>query len=432
MVFDDFRRDAFLQPMVWVIDGPATALADALRARARAARHVIHAGQFALGDLPPLGMPVVYAFATGDPSGEAAPRADLPASTLKVLITDARALPDRMHDGWDVCVTVGVVGVLPRLARDYQGWLSAADVATLFHAVDARAKSAYLERFEAVVEAPAPPSDPAPKASVIICTRRWSDRLARTLRAVADQQIAHAYEVIVVDNSGQIQAGPANTGAARIVVCPVPGLSAARNAGLAEARGDLVCFLDDDALPAPDWLAWICRAFDEHPSAVVVGGHIRLKLPDSPPRALRPGWRKYWSEFLTDDTDYTEVGSWARFPWGANWSARRDALRAVGGFRSRYGRTGDNYWGGEEMVAASLMQRLGGAVAIEPRASVLHDVDPARFTISHVFHTMVAGLRVYQRAQQDLYVPRQGRVAALVLLNEVADLRRRARRPVVS
>jgi glycosyltransferase involved in cell wall biosynthesis len=474
MVFDDFRRDFFLLPMVWVIEGPAATLAAALGARVRAAGHLPHAADYRLADLPQLSVPVVYARVTHDPAREAAPPADLPPGTLTVLITDVAVLPARMHEAWDLCAAIGAVDALPRLARDFQGWLAARDMATVFQAVDARAKSAHLERFEAVVErgqggrAPGPSASPGPKASVIICTRRWSERLSRTLRAVADQQVAHPYEVIVVDNGvppGLLASRPAEEQARpRIVVCPVPGLSAARNAGLAEARGEIVCFLDDDALPEPDWLQWVCAAFDEHPATAVVGGHIRLKMPAAPPRALRPGWRKYWSEFLTEHSEYTEVAGWGRYPWGANWSARRDALRAIGGFRSRYGRTGANYWGGEEMVAAALIQRLGGTIAVEPRASVLHDVDPARFTVSHVVRTMVAGYQVYHRAQHDLYVPRQDRVVALlrrlrardfdrdvgygrlrwvdaalrkyaqasVVLSELADLRRRARRPVVS
>jgi len=483
MVFDDFRRDFFLLPMVWMVEAGSSdpaGLTATFETRVREAGHLIHRGEYPLADLSRWSVPVVYARLTHDPSAEGPPRADVPAGALKVLMTDAGALPDRVADGWDVCAAIGSPAAPPRLAKEFQGWLVATDMATLVHALDVRAKSAHVERIEAVIEgkAEAEPASATCKASVIICTRRWSDRLERALAAVAAQRTSYAFEVIVVDNSGRddVRSGggramvgggrvfrPGETGHARVVICPITGLSAARNAGLAEARGEVVCFLDDDALPEPDWLEWICRAFDAHPATGVVGGHIRLKMPARVPTALRPGWRKYWSEFLTEYKEYTEVGEWALFPWGANWSARRNLLRAAGGFRTNYGRTGNNYWGGEEMVAASLIQRLGGRIAVEPRASVLHDVDPARFTLSHVLRTMVAGYQVYHRAQNDLYVPRQDRVVALLrrlratdfdrsvgygrlrwvdaalrkyaqaalLVTEISDLRRRARRPVV-
>ena len=77
----------------------------------------------------------------------------------------------------------------------------------------------------------------------------------------------------------------------------------------------------------------------------------------------------------------------------------------AGGFRSRYGRVGDNAWGGEELVAAALIRRLGYAIGVLPHAVVVHDVDPARFTSLHVLRTLVAGHQVGYLAQRDLHVP---------------------------
>lgn len=77
----------------------------------------------------------------------------------------------------------------------------------------------------------------------------------------------------------------------------------------------------------------------------------------------------------------------------------------IGGFRSGYGRTGNNFWGGEELVAACLIQRLGYRIAIMPGAEVVHDVDPSRFTLEHVRRTMSAGYQVGYRAERDLYLP---------------------------
>jgi len=397
-----------------------------------------------------------------------------PDGTLRVLATDASLLPGVVSDKWDLCCALRDTGELPRLATDYQGWLGAVDVDVLFRTIDARAKSESVARMEAAAEGVEPP---ALAASVVICTRRVSDRLVRAVRSAVQQDLApDTYEILVVDNDAQgeelrvsvarlrAEYFPNHPERLRLIVCPVPGLSAARNSGLAEARGEIVCFLDDDAIASPAWLSRVCEAFSGRPHTGVVGGHISLAIPEPRPAALQSGWEKYWSAYVTEKPGYAEVSDWRQFPWGANWSARRDALRLIGGFRSGYGRTGNDFWGGEELVAACLIQRLGYRIAIMPGAEVVHDVNPSRFTLEHVRRTMSAGYQVGYRAERDLYLPvgegarpafaqlfthwfdrsvRPGRARwldawfrksaqARLLASELNDLRRRAGRPVVA
>ncbi len=475
MVFDDYRRNFLLSPMVWVIDGDSDALKAALERRVRAAGHLVYGGQYPLRDLPRLAVPTVYITITGQPETARVSRDDLPDGTLRVLATGSTLLPGAVSDEWDLCCALGDTGELPRLAKDFQGWLGAPDQDVLFRAIDARAKSDTLTRIEAAVESD---EQPSLDASVVICTRCVSDRLVRAVRSVVQQNPAPGtYEILVVDNDAQGQElreavarlcaehFPDHPERLRLIVCPVSGLSAARNAGLAEARGEIVCFLDDDAVASPTWLSRILEAFASRPHTGVVGGHISLAIPEPRPEALQSGWEKYWSAYVTEKPGYTEVSDWRQFPWGANWSARREALRRIGGFRSGYGRTGNNFWGGEELVAACLIQRLGYAVAIMPGAEVVHDVDPSRFTLEHVRRTMSAGYQVGYRAERDLYLPvGEGARPALgqlvthwfdrtvrpswrarwldawfrkqaqvrLLATELNDLRRRAGRPVVA
>lgn len=93
--------------------------------------------------------------------------------------------------------------------------------------------------------------------SVVVPTRDRPQALARCLAALARQDAAEL-EVVVVDDS---EGGSAVAPGARVVRAGGLGPAAARNLGVRAARGDVVCFSDDDCVPAPDWaqrLAGVC------------------------------------------------------------------------------------------------------------------------------------------------------------------------------
>ncbi len=415
MVFDEFRRDFCLSPMLWVVDGDDAELVAALKTRIRQAGHVWYQGQFPLEQLPRFWVPVVHVRAALAPAAPGEPRSGLPDCALRVLATRAAARPASVPAEWQMCVTTSSEGQLRELEAFAQGWFGAADVSRMFQAIDIRARSAHLAVIEREIESR---TAPALKASVVICTHRSGDRVLRAIRsALAQSMPADSFEVLVVNNKPdrpelqrvvqELRAAlpSADAERVRLIACPILGLSAARNAGIAEARGEIVCLLDDDAVAEPQWLERLCAAYDAHPETGVIGGHVRLHIPTPRPSSLRPGWEKYWSHLVTPFAEYTEVDHWTGYPWGANWSARRAALLDIGGFRLRYGRVGDNFWGGEEVIASALAQRLGWRIAIAPDALVVHDVDPSRFTHAHVQRTLVAVHCVAYLSQRDLYLP---------------------------
>ncbi len=91
--------------------------------------------------------------------------------------------------------------------------------------------------------------------TVVVPTRDRPEALARCLAAL-ERQTAPALEIVVVDDGrGAVAPG------VRIVRAGAGGPAAARNAGARAARGDVICFTDDDCTPAPDWaqqLAELC------------------------------------------------------------------------------------------------------------------------------------------------------------------------------
>lgn len=91
---------------------------------------------------------------------------------------------------------------------------------------------------------------------VVICTRRRPALLTRCLSAVSRLDPAPS-QVIVVDNSegDKDTKEVARKFGAHYVVEPKAGLNRARKRGLAESETEEVAFLDDDAVPATNWLA---------------------------------------------------------------------------------------------------------------------------------------------------------------------------------
>ena len=96
--------------------------------------------------------------------------------------------------------------------------------------------------------------------SVVIAAHNQRDRLRLVLSGLAVQTFSGQFEVVVVDDGSTDGMGDLLWTYEHIPIKVIPlhanvGRCRARNIGIAEARGDLIAFLDGDALPGPDWLA---------------------------------------------------------------------------------------------------------------------------------------------------------------------------------
>lgn len=106
--------------------------------------------------------------------------------------------------------------------------------------------------------------------TVCICTHNRPGYLGDCLEGLRRQTLpATEFDILVVD-SGSTGDAPARiarlvaeTGNARLLRLEQPGVSLARNAGAAASRGSYVAYIDDDAIPAPDWIESIQTAIGE-------------------------------------------------------------------------------------------------------------------------------------------------------------------------
>ena len=173
-----------------------------------------------------------------------------------------------------------------------------------------------------------------PFVSVVIPTRDRAHLLRDCLKGLRIQSYPiDLYEIVIVDDGSQdhtpqVAAQWANSGAPdiRYVRIDRKGLNAARNAGIRAARGDPICFVDDDDDVPPTWLEAMIKGVLRHPDAGCFGGPIQLRLEARPPRMC--GHERLGETEL--DLGNEECSADAVY--GANFSVRRSALHAVGLF----------------------------------------------------------------------------------------------------
>ncbi|MBM3853727.1 MAG: glycosyltransferase family 2 protein, partial [Verrucomicrobia bacterium] len=133
-----------------------------------------------------------------------------------------------------------------------------------------------------------------PVISVVLPTRNpHRGRLARTLDGLAQQTLAvPAWELIVVDNASSppLAARPDSNliDPARIVVEPHVGLTRARLRGIAEARGEIIVFVDDDNVLAPDYLGQVHRLMSVCLNSGAAGGRVVAEWESPPPAWTSP------------------------------------------------------------------------------------------------------------------------------------------------
>ncbi|MDQ1355948.1 MAG: hypothetical protein QOG44_321 [Acidimicrobiaceae bacterium] len=229
------------------------------------------------------------------------------------------------------------------------------------------------------------PGAPFPFATVVITTCGGpGSRLATTVRGALAQSYP-SFEVVVVDNRPSTSGVPALLDGAfpsearlRYVAEPAPGLSHARNAGAAEATGELVAFTDDDVALDSDWLAYLVAGFDDPAVACVTGLILPLELETDAQRLLEEfgGYakgfdRKRWDldEHRPDNALYPyTVGA---FGSGASAAFRGDALAAIGGFDNALG-AGTAARGGEDIDIYVTCVQHGYQIVYEPAAIVRH------------------------------------------------------------
>lgn len=216
--------------------------------------------------------------------------------------------------------------------------------------------------------------------SVVVCAHTMDrvDTLCATICSLQVQTRPALELIVVCDHNAELRSYVASKFPDVVVVENTgrKGLSGARNTGVDQSRGDIIAFLDDDAVADKSWLEYLLLAYDD-PSVMAVGGTIRPTWPDR-----RPRWfpREFDWVIGCSYLGLPDTPSPVRNPIGCNMSLRKEILDVVGGFREELGRDADDASGCEETELFIRAHEAfpGHIVLYEPKARVEHVITPSR------------------------------------------------------
>lgn len=248
------------------------------------------------------------------------------------------------------------------------------------------------------------------RLSLIIPTHNRSERLIAALESVIRQDLPAAdWECVVVSNNstddtvarfGDFAARYPGLNL-RLVTEDGPGVSYARNRGIAETSAPLLVFIDDDERINPGFLRAYADFFDAHPDAVVAGGRIIAEYVTG-----RPVWLSKYTEMpIANPMDFGDAVRpfpAGRVPGGGNMAFRRAGLEGFGGFDPSLGRANGELIGGEENDFFERLRRGGETIWYVPGAVMWHIIPPSKLTEEY-FRRLSRNVGVSQRLRARIH-----------------------------
>lgn len=250
-------------------------------------------------------------------------------------------------------------------------------------------------------------------ATVIICSRNRASSLSNTLKSIVDaadqlgDRFPNNWELVVVDN-GSTDNTPAVVESfqkelpIRRVMQPLAGLSNARNAGVANAKGQFIMWTDDDVDVDVMWLKNYLAAFEKNPHIALFGGRAVPRFQEPIVPWFTENTHSLASLLAIRDAPEIEQMSSKFLPFGLNYAIRTDVQKAHQ-YDPNLGVAPGRRIGGEESAVIRAILHSGHKGIWVWDATVFHLISPQRQTLSYIFDYYKSQGLLYPRLGQGDY-----------------------------
>ena len=227
--------------------------------------------------------------------------------------------------------------------------------------------------------------------TVLLCTYNRCQDLSGALQSIAASQVANSvtWEVLVVDNNSTDRTRDVvdtfslqHPGRFRYLFEPKAGKSFALNAGIANARGKVLAFVDDDVNVEPAWLQNLTADLLHEGEWAGVGGRTLPAGTFTPPPWLPDNFHSIVFACFDLGNSAAELD---QAPYGTNMAFRKSVFERHGGFRTDLGPTPNSQIRNEDTELGRRLLKAGERLRYEPSALVYHPVPQGRIRREYFF-----------------------------------------------
>jgi len=229
--------------------------------------------------------------------------------------------------------------------------------------------------------------------SIVICSYNRASYISEALDSLYHQSTGlNSFEAIIVDNNSTDNTADVFTqwrainpnGSFSYLTEAQQGASFARNTGAAYAKGQWLCFMDDDAVATPDYVKNIIRHIETKPEAVGFGGRIIPKYIPAEPK-----WMSHYVSSLVGNFDYAPTAcafTPGKYPLESNMIVKKEVYEQIGGFNTSLpGVVGTLRIGGEGKELFYKILSLGHTIYYDPSICVHHVVEVKKLTPEYMY-----------------------------------------------
>ena len=250
-------------------------------------------------------------------------------------------------------------------------------------------------------------------ATICICTHNGGDRLKRVIEALSfSRSCGYTWEILIVDNASTDttkdvieELAQQSTVSIRSVFEENLGISYARLRASEEAKGNIICFLDDDNFAGKGFVHHAVTFFEQHPKCGIVGGKIRPIWEHEPTELVKKVGSFALALCDHGETPFCYQGR-HEGPVGAGMCIRKKLLVEI--YKSSNlqhkvsGRVGKKLESGEDLAFCLISKNLGYECWYEPSIQLAHFIPCKRMQKDYLLK-LYEGIGRGQAAVRKLY-----------------------------